>query len=151
MINRSIIKGDLLCAFFTICNISPRCLQNVSVKFQLKYPTDHLLYHFENACFGWKQKRSVSVHVSLNANELLLPAPFSKSGLCLHSSDTLLICLVRIIVYHAEIMRFKLYECKLLMYGFPSAHIRSERTQSDASKLFHVVLHLNCQIHTSLC
>ncbi len=33
----------------------------------------------------WKQKRVVFVHVSLNANELLLPALFSRIGLCLHS------------------------------------------------------------------
>ncbi len=32
---------------FTICNISLRCPQNVSVKFQLKIPTDQFHYHFE--------------------------------------------------------------------------------------------------------
>ncbi len=84
---------------FTICNIS---LQNVSVKFQVKIPTDHLLYHFENGCFQWKQKQAVFVHVSLNANELLFPAPFSRIGLCLYSwylrySDKN-ICLVLIIM-----------------------------------------------------
>ncbi len=63
---------------FAICNISLRCPQNVSVMFQLKYPTDHLLYHFVKAYFELKQKHAVFVHVSLNANELLLPAPFFR-------------------------------------------------------------------------
>ncbi len=40
---------------FTICNIS----------LSSKYPTDHLLYDFENAYFEWKQKHCVFVHVSL--------------------------------------------------------------------------------------
>ncbi len=53
-------------------------MQNVSVNFSSKHPTDLLLYHFENAYFEWKQKHAVFVHVSLNANELLLPAPFSR-------------------------------------------------------------------------
>ncbi len=34
--------------------------------------------HFKNGCFEWKQKHVVFMHVSLNANELLLPAPFSR-------------------------------------------------------------------------
>ncbi len=49
-------------------------------------------YKKENAYFEWKQKHAVFMHSSLNANELLLPAPFSRIGLCLYSSylDTLL-------------------------------------------------------------
>ncbi len=39
--------------------------------FSWKYPTDNLLYHFENAYFEWKQKRAVFMHVSLNVNEML--------------------------------------------------------------------------------
>ncbi len=66
---------------FTRCNISLRFPHNVSVKFQLKKPTDHLFYHFENAYFEWKQKQAVFVHVSLNANVLLFPTPFSRIGL----------------------------------------------------------------------
>ncbi len=52
-------------------------------------PTDNLSYYFENAYVKWKQKRAVFVHVSLNANELLLPAPFSRTGLCYYSSTLL--------------------------------------------------------------
>ncbi len=72
---------------FTRFNISLRCPQNVSVKFQLKisHIYDNLWCHFENAYFEWKQKHAVFVHVSLNANELLLPAPFSRM-LWLYSS-----------------------------------------------------------------
>ncbi len=44
----------------TVCR-SLRCAQNVSVKFQLKNPTDHLLYQFENDYFEWKQKHAVFV------------------------------------------------------------------------------------------
>ncbi len=54
--------------------------------FSSKYPTDNLLYHFENAYFEWKQKHAVLEHVSLNANELQLPAPFSRIELCYYSS-----------------------------------------------------------------
>ncbi len=41
-------------------------------------PADHLLYYFENTHFEWKQKHTVLGHVSLNANELLLPPPFPE-------------------------------------------------------------------------
>ncbi len=50
-----------------------------------EYPTDQLLYPFENVYFEWKQKHAC-VYVSLNANELLFPAPFSRIELCLYSS-----------------------------------------------------------------
>ncbi len=40
--------------------------------------TPQILYHFENAYIEWKQKQAVFVHVSLNANELLLPTPFPE-------------------------------------------------------------------------
>ncbi len=73
---------------FTICNINLWCPQNVSVKFPLKYPTDNVLYHFEIAYIQWKQKHAVFVHVSLNANELLLPAPFSRIGLYLYTFES---------------------------------------------------------------
>ncbi len=67
-------KGHLLCSFFTRCNksqVSPECVSS-------KYSTDHL-YNFENAdYFEWKKKRTVFVYFSLNANEILLPIPFSR-------------------------------------------------------------------------
>ncbi len=88
---------------FARCKISLRCPQNLSVKFQLKIP-HRSFNHFENAYFEWKQKQAVFVHVSLNANELLLPAPFSRIELRLYSSytsDTKNICLVLIIMYIA--------------------------------------------------
>ncbi len=87
----------------------------VCVKFQFKYPTDHLLFHFEHAYFEWKQKHTVFVHVSLNANELfLLPTPFSRIGLWLFSylrhSGEKNICLVFIIMsIMLKTMRFKPY------------------------------------------
>ncbi len=66
---------------FTICNISRRCPQNVPWSFRSKYPTDHLLYHFENA-----EKHAVFMHVTLNVNELLLPTIFSRIVLYFYSS-----------------------------------------------------------------
>ncbi len=67
------------------------------------------------------------MHVSLNANELLLPAPFSRIGLCLYISY--LRCSAKkkhlfgfdYHVYHTEIINFKPYQFKLLIYGFLSA------------------------------
>ncbi len=71
---------------FTRCNksqVSPKCVSS-------KYSTDHL-YNLENAYyFEWKKKRTVFVHVSLNANEILLPAPFSRIGLCFYSLSQIL-------------------------------------------------------------
>ncbi len=100
-------------ATFTRCNESLRCPKNVSVKFQLKFLTEHLLYHLENAYFEWKHKHNVFVHVSLNVNEILLPAPFSRIGLCFYSSLNLRYSAKKHLfgfdyhVYHAEIIRFK--------------------------------------------
>ncbi len=75
--------------------MSPECVCS-------KYPTDNFLYHFENAYISWKQKHTVFVHVSLNATELLLSAPFSRivGAFTAWSSDTLAknICLVLIIM-----------------------------------------------------
>ncbi len=70
--------------------MSPECVCEVSAQ---NIPTDHLLYNFEKAYFECKQKRAVFVHVSLNSNELLLPAP-----ICFGSDYD---------VYRAEIMHFK--------------------------------------------
>ncbi len=94
---------------FTRCNISPRCSQNVSVKFQLKIPHRSLLYNFENAYFEWKQKHAVSVHVSLNANELLLPAPFSRIVLIPQIPCQKHLFGFDYHACHAEIMHFKPY------------------------------------------
>ncbi len=60
------------------------------LSFSSKYPTDHLFYHFENAYFEWERKQAVLVHVSLNANELLLPAPFSRIELPLQFGPQIL-------------------------------------------------------------
>ncbi len=59
---------------FTKINTSLRCPQNVSVKLT------------ENSYFKWKQKHAVLEQVSLNANELLLLAPFSRIELCHYRS-----------------------------------------------------------------
>uniref|UniRef100_A0A673HH52 Chromodomain-helicase-DNA-binding protein 1-like n=1 Tax=Sinocyclocheilus rhinocerous TaxID=307959 RepID=A0A673HH52_9TELE len=57
--------------------VSPECVCEVSAQ-----NTPQIVsYHFENAYSEWKQKQAVFVRVSLNANELLLPAPFSRLGL----------------------------------------------------------------------
>ncbi len=101
-----------------ICNIRLGCLRS----FSSKYPTDHLLYHFENAYLGRSRNALLMrfLNVSLNANELLLPAPFSRTELFLYSSflkysakkhpfgfDSY--------VYGTEIMRFNPYQFKLLI------------------------------------
>ncbi len=65
-------------SIFTICNISLRYPQNASVMFQLKIPTDHLLYHSENVYLEQKQKHAVSVHVSLNEMSCCSPPPFPE-------------------------------------------------------------------------
>ncbi len=88
--------------------------------FSWKYPTDNLLYHFENAYFEWKQKRAIFMHVSLNVNEMLF-----NDGCGF--TDTLLknnICLVLIIIF------IVLKSCILNHIRFLIAHIRSERTVS---------------------
>ncbi len=74
-----LFKWDIM-PLFTIYNISPETYvpRMRQWGFSSKYPTYHLLYHFENVNFEWKQKPAVFVHVSLNANELLLPAPFAE-------------------------------------------------------------------------
>lgn len=67
---------------FTIYNKSQVSLESVCEFSQ------NIIYYiiFEKAYFGWKQKDAVSVHVSLNANYLLLlPAPFSRIWLGLFS------------------------------------------------------------------
>ncbi len=78
--------------------------------FSSKYPTDHLLYHFENAYFEWKQEDAVFVHVSLNENELLLLVPFSRIVLWLYSSFLRYSAKKHLFgfdyVYRAVIMRF---------------------------------------------
>ncbi len=60
---------------FTWCNIGLGCPQNVSVKFQLKIPHRSFIitsgkYHF----WGMSKKRDVLVRITLNANELHIPA-----------------------------------------------------------------------------
>ncbi len=86
-------------------------LSQVSLRwsFSPKYPTDNSLYHFENTYFVWKQKHAFVMNVSLNANELMLPAQFSRIGLCLYSlylrySAKRYLFGFDYYVYHAEIM-----------------------------------------------
>ncbi len=59
--------------------------------FSSKYLTDNCIYHVEYAYFEWKQKFAVFVHVSLNANELVHLAPFSRIDCAsiAHTSNTL--------------------------------------------------------------
>ncbi len=65
-------------SLFTICNISLWGPQNVSVKFQLKVPTDHLLYYFENAYFEWKQKHTDFRACFFKSKWAAAPAPFPE-------------------------------------------------------------------------
>ncbi len=69
---------------FLLYVITLRCPQNVYVKFQIKIPHRSVIILF--CC--WKQKHNVFAHVSLNANELLLPALFYRIGLCLRNMRT---------------------------------------------------------------
>ncbi len=99
--------------FFTICNIRLWRLQNVYVKFKHKIPHRSFIISFWNAYFEWKQKRAVLVHVSLNANELLLPVPFPEQG-CAFTAPTSEPLLKHLFgfdyhVYPTAIMRFKPY------------------------------------------
>ncbi len=104
--------GDLLCPFLQdVIQVSgvPRMYL---WSFSSKYPTDHLWHHFENAYFEWKHTQAVFVHVSLNANELLLPAPFYRIELHLYSLYLRYSAKKHLFgfdyhVYRAEIMRFK--------------------------------------------
>ncbi len=99
------LKGRYYAPFLTRCKISG--VSNMCLwSFISNYPTYHLLYNFENAYFKWNQKLAVFVHVSLNANELLLPALFFQNRavplqlipqiLCQKNT-----CLVLIIMYIA--------------------------------------------------
>ncbi len=64
---------------FTVCKcrsqVSPDCVCEVSAQ-----NTPQIIYDIilKNAYFERKQKRAVFVIVSLNANKLLLPAPFPE-------------------------------------------------------------------------
>ncbi len=75
------IKGDLLCPSLQ----DLRFPQNVSVKIQLKILHRWFIISFWKCLFWVVAEHAVFMHVSLNANELLLPAPFSRIGLCLYS------------------------------------------------------------------
>ncbi len=127
MVELKCFKGHLLCPLLQdVIRLS--CPQNVSVNSQLKIPHRSFIISFKNAFFEWKQK-PVFVHVSLNANELLLPTPFSRIGL-LCSWYRRYTAKKHVFgfdyhVYCAEIMQFKPYQFKLLIHAFLSVHIRS--------------------------
>lgn len=61
------------------------------MKSQLKIPHESFIMMIS----GWKQKHALFVSVSLNANELLLPAPFSDMtdiALCVRIIQTVRVC-----------------------------------------------------------
>ncbi len=95
-----------------------------SVAFSSKYPTG------ENAYFEWKQKRTVFLHLYLNAKKPAATPPLFQNRAVFTAciSDTLLktICLVLII------MLIVLKSCVLNPYPFNliSTHIRSTCTES---------------------
>ncbi len=108
------------------------CVLRMWLSFSSKYPTDHVLYNFENAYFEWKQKHAVFVHVSLNANELLLPPPFPEEGCAFtaHSDKKKKLCLIlNIMSIVLKTCILKPYQFNLTINGFLSAHIRSTHTK----------------------
>jgi len=76
---KNTLKGTYY-APFTRCNISLWCPQNVSVKFQLKIPHRSFIRACQICPYLGVSKNTVFVCVPLNANELLLPAPFPEEG-----------------------------------------------------------------------
>ncbi len=144
----ALFKGDLLCPFLqdviSVSGLPRMCLWS----FSSKYPTDHLLYHFENAYFEWKQKQAVFMHVSLNANELLLLAPFSRIGLCLY----LRYCAKKHLFgfdYHAyrtEIMCFNSHISLNLWYTVFWAH-----TSETCAQKVAVIRHVSTKLSSLSC
>ncbi len=138
------------------------------VKFQLKIPhrryvrrsnanglMHSVLYHFENAYFEWKQKQAVLVHFSLNANELLLPTLFPRTGLCNFSLYLRSLpknsCLVLIIMYIALKSRaLKPYQFKFLIYVFLEAHIRSTQAVAARMWVLKVIFHTQVYVKNTL-
>ncbi len=145
----SSLKGHLLCPFHKMLyksQVSPGCVCGVSA-----HNTPQIIYYI----ILKMPILSGSVHVSLNVNELLLPAHFSRIWLFLYSSylrysAKKIICLVMIIM--SIVLKscvLKPYQFKLLIYGFLSAQKAWHVCNNQV--LFHVLLRLSCHIHTSLC
>jgi len=79
------LKGTL-CPFLQDVKYVSGVLRICLWSFGLKCPTDHLLYHVVNGHFWVEVFGVFCMHVSLNANELLLPIPLSRKGQSLYSS-----------------------------------------------------------------
>ncbi len=102
----------------------------------------HLLFQFENACFELKQKQAVFVLVSLNANELLLSALFSRIGLCLDISyrrysakKTYVLIIMSIMLKTCVLMP---YQFKRLIYCMVFWEHTSEGRTQKAAVTWHV-------------
>ncbi len=67
--------------FYNKTHVSPECVCEISTQNTPQIINNIIL---KNAYFEWKQKNAVFMQASLNANELLLPAPFSRIELCLY-------------------------------------------------------------------
>ncbi len=134
---------------------SLRCPRNVSVKCQLKVPHRSFVISFLK-CLFWVEVERRCFHTCLFKCKWAdgPRPPFPEYG-CLYSSflrySDKNICLVLVIISIA------LKSCvfmQLLIDGFLNAH-RKQLSHGmcvlNVCVLFHVLLRLNCQIHTSLC
>ncbi len=71
MENSNKFKGVLFTYYAHFYNMKsksqvyPECVCEFSAQKLKIPPTDHLLYHFENGYFEWKQKHAIFLHVSL--------------------------------------------------------------------------------------
>ncbi len=95
---------------FTICNISLWCPQNVSEVSAQNSP--QIIYYIilKMPIFSGSRNTLISVPVSLNSNELLLPPPFQNRAVPFQLIPAKNICFGSDYhVYSAEIMRFKPY------------------------------------------
>ncbi len=152
----------LKCPYYVLYTRCLRCPQNVYV--YAKIPHRSFIITFWNAHFKWKQK--YAVFISLNANELLLPATFSRIGQCLYSSY--LRCSAKTkhaFDYHVSFWKLICMHVKAIhislnfWYTVFWVHTSEQYAQKWLSHgmwelnedLFHVLLHLNWQIHTRLC
>ncbi len=118
--------------------------------FSSKCPTDHLLYSFENAILSGSRNKLLS----LNANKLLLPIPFSKIGLCLYSfflrySTKKKNFYLVLIIMSVELKLCILNHISLNIWYtvfILSKHIRSTRTESGCHMACEYLSSLSCLI-----
>ncbi len=84
--NNVFFKGVLFMPIFTIRNISLRCLQNVSEKFQLKISHRSFIISFWKCLFWVKAETHCFRACLFKCKWAAAPHPFSRIGPCLYSS-----------------------------------------------------------------